>query len=56
MKRQVYAKRHKTVRALKAAVKAAWKEVPDRMLRKLMASFSKRLKKCVECNGGHTGY
>lgn len=56
MKRIVYAEPCGSATALKAAVEAAWEQVPGKVLRKLMSSFSKRLKKCIERAGEHTGY
>lgn len=56
MKRIVYAEPHGSAATLKAAVEAAWEQVPGKVPRKLMSSFSKRLRKCVERAGEHTGY
>jgi transposase len=57
LKRQVYALDHpRTFAAQIASLEAAWDRVPARMLRKLMRSFNKRLKKCLEREGEHTGY
>jgi transposase len=56
MKRQVYADHPTTTAAHIAAVEAAWDRVPDDMLKKLMRSFHKRLTKCHQLAGEHTGY
>jgi transposase len=56
LKRQVYADHPRTLAAQIASLEAAWDRVPARMLRKLMRSFNKRLKKCLEREGEHTGY
>lgn len=56
LKREVYAVPRKSVTELTAAVEAAWARVPDSLPKKLMASFSTRLKKCRQLKGEHTGY
>jgi hypothetical protein len=56
LKREVYAGSPTSLAALKAALEAAWARVPDRLPKRLMASFTRRLKKCVERAGEHTGY
>lgn len=56
LKREVAAELPSSFADFTATLEAAWDRVPDSMLRKLMRSFHKRLRKCVECGGGHTGY
>ena len=56
LKRQVYAAPRKSVAELKAALEAAWAHVPNSLPKKLMASFRRRLNKCRQLNGEHTGY
>lgn len=56
MKCQVYPGCATSTPALTAAVEGAWQRVPEKTTRNLMASFNRRLRKCVERNGEHTGY
>lgn len=56
LKREVYADHPTTLAALTASLEAAWDRVPASMLKKLMRSFNKRLRKCLQLQGEHTGY
>lgn len=56
LKQKVYADHPTTLAAQIASLEAAWDWVPAKMLRKLMRSFNKRLRKCLRCHGEHTGY
>lgn len=56
VKCQVYPGCATTTPALTAALEEAWEEVPDKIPHKLMGSFNRRLRKCVERKGEHTGY
>uniref|UniRef100_A0A914DR40 Tc1-like transposase DDE domain-containing protein n=1 Tax=Acrobeloides nanus TaxID=290746 RepID=A0A914DR40_9BILA len=47
------AKPHPNVESLKRALKKAWNEITLEMLIKIVDDFPKRLKKCVDANGGH---
>lgn len=42
--------------ALIAALEDVWQKVPNSTPRKLVGSFTRRLRKCRERSGGHTGY
>uniref|UniRef100_A0A914E120 Uncharacterized protein n=1 Tax=Acrobeloides nanus TaxID=290746 RepID=A0A914E120_9BILA len=44
------AKSHKNVESLKRALKKAWNEIA---LVKIVGDFPKRLKACMDTNGGH---
>jgi transposase len=47
------AKPHQTVESLKRALRKAWNEISVDTLRGVVDNFSKRLKKCIDANGGH---
>ena len=47
------AKPHTTVESLKRALKKAWNEITVNTLEKMVDNFPKRLKACVEANGGY---
>ena len=47
------AKPHQTVESLKRALRKAWNEISVDTLRGIVDNFSKRLKKCIDANGGH---
>ena len=47
------AKPHPNVESLKRALKKAWKETSIEILAKIVDIFPKRLKACVDANGGH---
>ena len=47
------AKPHQTVESLKRALRKAWNEISVDTLRNIVDNFSKRLKKCIDANGGH---
>ena len=46
-------KPHKSIEALKASLVKEWDEVPQEMIQKAIDNFPKRLKKCIDANGGH---
>ena len=46
-------KPHPNVESLKRALKKAWKEISLETLEKIVDNFPKRLKACVDANGGH---
>lgn len=46
-------KPHSNVASLKRALEKAWDEISVEMLAKIVDNFPKRLKKCVDANGGH---
>ena len=45
-------KPHNSIEALKASLVKEWDEVPQEMIQKAIDNFPKRLKKCIEANGG----
>jgi inhibitor of nuclear factor kappa-B kinase subunit alpha len=47
------AKPHKTIASLQRALIKAWNEIPIETLAKIVDNFPKRLKACIEANGGH---
>ena len=47
------AKPHTTVESLKRALVKAWDEITVETLAKIVDNFPKRLKACIEANGGH---
>jgi predicted transcriptional regulator len=46
-------KPHPNVESLKKELKKAWKEISLKTLEKIVDSFPKRLKACVDAKGGH---
>uniref|UniRef100_A0A914CY19 Tc1-like transposase DDE domain-containing protein n=1 Tax=Acrobeloides nanus TaxID=290746 RepID=A0A914CY19_9BILA len=46
-------KPHPNVESLKKALKKAWKEITLETLEKIVDNFLKRLKACVDANGGY---
>ncbi len=44
---------HKSIAALKASLVKEWNEIPQEMIQKAIDDFSKRLRKCIDANGGH---
>uniref|UniRef100_A0A914EBS3 Transposase n=1 Tax=Acrobeloides nanus TaxID=290746 RepID=A0A914EBS3_9BILA len=53
LEEKAYAKPHPTVESLKRALMKAWDEISVETLKKIMDDFPKRLKACVEADGGH---
>ena len=47
------AKPHTNVESLKRALVKAWDEISVEILKKIVDDFPKRLKACVEADGGH---
>jgi hypothetical protein len=47
------AKPHASIEALKRDLIKAWDEIPLETIAKAVDDFPKRLKKCIEANGGH---
>uniref|UniRef100_A0A914DKT7 Uncharacterized protein n=1 Tax=Acrobeloides nanus TaxID=290746 RepID=A0A914DKT7_9BILA len=47
------AKPQQTVESLKRALKKTWNEIYVDTLFGIVDNFSKRLKKCIDANGGH---
>ena len=47
------AKPHKNVESLKRALLKAWDEISVETLVKIVDDFPRRLKACVDANGGH---
>ena len=56
MKHRVYAKHHNTLAELKAAVQAAWADLPDSTCKTLMHSLQRRKDVCLERDGGYADY
>uniref|UniRef100_A0A914CZM9 Uncharacterized protein n=1 Tax=Acrobeloides nanus TaxID=290746 RepID=A0A914CZM9_9BILA len=54
---KAYAKPHQTVESLKRArsvsTEISWNEISVDTLRGIVDNFSKKLKKCIDGNGGH---
>ena len=46
-------KPHRNIESLKKALKKAWKEITLETLEKIVDNFPKRLKACVDANGGY---
>lgn len=46
-------KPHKSIESLKKSLTKAWKEIPMDVIRKAIDAFPKRLKMCIDANGGH---
>ena len=53
LEQKASAKTHKTVEFLKRALIKAWDEISVETLAKIVDDFPKRLKACVEAEGGH---
>uniref|UniRef100_A0A914D5C5 Uncharacterized protein n=1 Tax=Acrobeloides nanus TaxID=290746 RepID=A0A914D5C5_9BILA len=53
LEKKACAKPHPTVESLKRALVKAWDEISVDTLRKIVDDFPKRLKACVEADGGH---
>lgn len=47
------AKPHESVKLLKKAVKKAWDEMPDELVKRVVDSWPDRLQACVDAEGGH---
>ena len=43
----------KTIAELKAALQSIWDDMPQAPINKAIKNFTKRLKACVQANGGH---
>jgi len=46
----------KNIPELKAALLVIWDELPQEAIRKSIVSFRKRLRACINANGGHFEY
>jgi hypothetical protein len=53
LEQKACAKPHKTVESLKRALTKVWDEITVETLAKIVDNFPKRLKACVEAEGGH---
>uniref|UniRef100_A0A914C723 Tc1-like transposase DDE domain-containing protein n=1 Tax=Acrobeloides nanus TaxID=290746 RepID=A0A914C723_9BILA len=53
LKTRACAKKHQTVEALKRSLLKAWDEIPQEMINRAVDDFSKRLRKCIQANGGY---
>ena len=53
MEEKACAKPHTNVESLKRALVKAWDEISVETLKKIVDDFPKRLKACVEADGGH---
>ena len=53
LEEKAYQKPHPNVESLKKALKKAWKEITLETLEKIVDNFPKRLKACVDANGGY---
>uniref|UniRef100_A0A914C9K6 Transposase n=1 Tax=Acrobeloides nanus TaxID=290746 RepID=A0A914C9K6_9BILA len=54
LKEKACSKPHPTVESLKRALKKAWNEISLETF-KIVDNFPKRLKACIDANGGHFG-
>ncbi len=50
---QACSKPHNSIAALKASLVQEWDEIPQDMIQNAIDEFPKRLRKCIEANGGH---
>lgn len=55
-KRRVYSKHHNNLQELWGAVQEAWDALPISQCKNLMTSLATRKAKCLQVNGGYTGY
>uniref|UniRef100_A0A915E063 Transposase n=1 Tax=Ditylenchus dipsaci TaxID=166011 RepID=A0A915E063_9BILA len=53
LKRRACVKKHQTVEALKRSLVKAWNEIPQDMIDRAVDDFPKRLRKCIQANGGY---
>lgn len=53
LNRRACPKKHTSVEALKRALTKAWNEIPQDMIDRAVDDFPKRLRKCVQANGGY---
>ena len=53
IKSKVYVKEYENIDSLKAAITAAFQEIPREMINSTLCSFEKRLKMVIECQGRH---
>uniref|UniRef100_A0A915D007 Transposase n=1 Tax=Ditylenchus dipsaci TaxID=166011 RepID=A0A915D007_9BILA len=53
LKRRACVKKHQTVEALKRSLVNAWNEIPQDMIDRAVDDFPKRLRKCIQANGGY---
>ena len=53
LKEKACVKPRTTVESLKRALVKAWDEITVEILAKIVNNFPKRLKACIEANGGH---
>uniref|UniRef100_A0A914E7Q7 Transposase n=1 Tax=Acrobeloides nanus TaxID=290746 RepID=A0A914E7Q7_9BILA len=47
------AKPYQSIETLKKSLMAAWKKIPQDMIDRAVDDFPKRLKKCIDAEGGH---
>jgi hypothetical protein len=53
LERNACATHHKSIEALKAALKKAWAKITPDLLTRIVANFRKRLKACIAAKGDH---
>lgn len=53
LKRRACVKKHQTVEALKRSLTRAWNEIPQDIIDRAVDDFPKRLRKCIQENGGY---
>ena len=53
LKRRACVKKHQSVESLKRALVKAWNEIPQEMIDRAIDDFPKRLRKCIQANGGY---
>uniref|UniRef100_A0A914DZ13 Transposase n=1 Tax=Acrobeloides nanus TaxID=290746 RepID=A0A914DZ13_9BILA len=53
LENEACSKPHQSIEALKKSLVAAWNKIPQDVIDKAVDNFSKRLKKCIDAQGGH---
>jgi hypothetical protein len=53
LKRRACVKKHTSIDALKRSLIKAWNEIPQDMIDRAIDDFPKRLRKCIQANGGY---
>ena len=53
LENEACSKPHQSIEALKKSLVAAWNKIPQDVIDKAVDNFPKRLKKCIDAQGGH---
>ena len=53
LENEACSKPHQSIEALKKSLVKAWNAIPQEVIGRAMDDFPKRLKKCIDAQGGH---